>query len=434
MDSFTPPKGLTMLTNDLKSERLTYSSMQQNIKELTNQFRDLWYECDTALPDLGVSYTPSQQAAMEKDLKRLLDNLFGELRHPPQTDLERLSIQRRISTTIETFVKSSFGVEKDSINTIRTYGFAEIVSDFAGKARQFAPQITNEDIFQASRNVWSMNIMQALMGLPVQMTPSIFAYSMLYPLTDNYLDDQAITIETKKAFSRRFQQRLAGEEILPANAYERAICELVGMIENQFDRQRYAQVYNSLQAIHSAQTKSLNLLNKGASPYELDVLGICFEKGGTSVLADGCLVAGSLNPNQSEFMFFYGAFTQMMDDLEDVQQDLHNGLETIFSQTARNWPLDAVTNRTFHFGDRLLRALDGFAAPGAELLTDLLRRSFNPLLIASAGSSSRLYTRPYLHQIESYLPVRFAFLLDQRRRLERRHVSAISLIEAFAVH
>jgi len=420
-----------MLTENLKLVQLPDMPMPGIIDDLTNQFRTLWYECDTTLPNLGPAYTPREQQAMENDLKRLLDRLLSELKHTAQTDPERKLMQQRISSTIETFARSSFGLDEKTFNVIRTYGFADIAVDFAHKSRRFDPKMTDEDIFQASRNVWSMNFMQALMGLPVQMTPSIFAYSMLYPLTDNYLDDPAISIETKKTFNRLFQQRLAGKEIQLANAYERTISSLVEMIEDQFERPRYTQVFDSLQAIHLAQAKSLNLLHKDASPYEMDILGICFEKGGTSVMADGCLVAGNLTPFQSEFMFFYGTFTQLMDDLEDVQQDLDNGLETVFSQTARHWPLDVVTNRTFHFANRLLQSLDSFAAPGTELFTDLLRRSFNPLLIAAAGSSSRLYTRTYLREIERHLPVRFAFLLDQRRRLERRHFSAISLVEAF---
>ena len=40
-------------------------------------------------------------------------------------------------------------------------------------------------------------------------------------------------------------------------------------------------------------------------------------------------------------MFYYGTFTQLIDDLEDVQIDLQKGLNTIYSQTARHWPLDA---------------------------------------------------------------------------------------------
>jgi hypothetical protein len=420
-----------MFTQNLKLVELPELSMPGIVDNLTNKFRDLWYECDTTLPDLGLSYSPREQEALEKDLKRLLDRLLSELKHHPQTDPERKLMQQRISATIETFARSSFGLEEKTINVIRSYGFADIAVDFAHQARQFDPKMTDEDIFQASRNVWSMNFMQALMGLPVQMTPSIFAYSMLYPLTDNYLDDPSISIETKNSFNRLFLKRLAGMEILPSNAYERAISDLVRKIEDQFERPRHTQVFESLQAIHLAQAKSLNLLHKGVSPYEIDVLGICFEKGGTSVLADGCLVAGSLTPAQSEFMFFYGTFTQLMDDLEDVLGDMKNGLETVFSQTARHWPLDAVTNRTFHFANRLLQAVDDFAAPGAELFTDLLRRSFNPLLIAAAGSSSQLYSRGYLRQIESHLPVRFAFLLDQRRQLERRRFSAISLVEAF---
>ena len=104
---------------------------------------------------------------------------------------------------------------------------------------------------------------------------------------------------TKLAFNHRFQRRLQGEDVRPANAYEATISQLVGMIESQWDRARYPQVYESLLAIHAAQARSLGLVAPGASPYELDVLGISFEKGGTSVLADGYLVAGWLTPEQA---------------------------------------------------------------------------------------------------------------------------------------
>ena len=127
-----------------------------------------------------------------------------------------------------------------------------------------------------------------------------------------------------------------------------------------------------------------------ASPYELDVLGLVFEKGGTAVLADGYLVAGSLTPFQQEFSFYYGAFTQLMDDLEDVQSDRQAGIMTVFSQTAGRWPLDAVTSRLIGFGNGLLDGMRRFQAPGLATLEEIMRKCITPLLIDSASRAGQL--------------------------------------------
>jgi hypothetical protein len=68
-------------------------------------------------------------------------------------------------------------------------GFLEATTAFARMARRFDPAITSAEIYQAARNVWTANFLQLLLGMPVRVTPAIFAYSMLYPYSDNYLDE-----------------------------------------------------------------------------------------------------------------------------------------------------------------------------------------------------------------------------------------------------
>jgi hypothetical protein len=85
-----------------------------------------------------------------------------------------------------------------------------------------------------------------------------------------------------------------------------------------------------------------------------------------------------------------------MDDQEDIQQDWESGQTTIFSQTARAWPLDAVTNRMFSLGHVVLDKMDCFDAPGLEDFRSLLRRAIDLLLVDAAGRHYRFYTRPYL--------------------------------------
>ena len=205
------------------------------------------------------------------------------------------------------------------------------------------------------------------------------------------------------------------------------------MIESQWDRSRYPLVYESLLAIHSAQARSLALVSPGASPYELDVLGGTFEKGGTSVLADGYLVAGWLTTEQAALMFGYGAFTQLVDDLEDAQQDLREGRMTLFSQTANHWPLDSVTNRVFHFGRLIFSDLSHFHSPATGPLKELMAVCLDPLLIDTIGRSGQFYSKEYLHEVEQHYPFRFAAMRKQREKMNRQKLTLGRMVEAFII-
>jgi hypothetical protein len=227
-------------------------------------------------------------------------------------------------------------------------------------AHRFDPNLSAEDIYQAGRNAWTANGLQWLLGMPVQNTPSVFAYSLLYPYTDNYLDDPDISASNKLAFNERFRQRLAGESVAPADAHEQVLFDLVAMIEKQYPRSMYQQVFESLLDIHRAQGRSLSLMRRSAAPGEVDVLGLSFEKGGNFVLADGYLVSGSLDGAQREYTYGPGIFAQLLDDVEDVELDSQAGRLTLYSQPAGHWPLDALANRTIHFGRKVLMKLNIF--------------------------------------------------------------------------
>src|SRR5690554_6629817 len=100
-----------------------------------------------------------------------------------------------------------------------------------------------------------------MMGISLEITPSVFAYSMIYPYSDNLLDDPNISGAEKQEFSRRFNRRLHGEKVESESETESQLFRLVGMIEDQFPRNEFPKVYESLYAIQQGQTHSLNLIN-----------------------------------------------------------------------------------------------------------------------------------------------------------------------------
>ena len=407
----------------------TAPSMEGIVNGLMDEFTEQWWACDTDFPDLGPAYTPAQQRQREKDLERYLDELYAQLRRKPLNSETAEERQERFESLVVHIFMSALGLEKRHLDAVIGYGFKDAIANFAEMARTFDDQISDEDIYQAARNATSMNLMQVLLGIPMEVTPAVFAFSMLYPYTDNYLDDPAIPASAKKRFNTWFRSRIENQQTNPANQYESKISDLIELIENQYERARYPLVYDSLISIHEAQSLSIELMRGKASPYELDVLHTSLLKGGTSALADGYLVAGDLTPDQRRFMFYYGAFTQLMDDLEDVHGDREAGILTIFSQTAGRWPLDRITNKTIHFGGKVIETLDEFTAPGLEPLKEMLAIVFSPILVDSASCAARYFSRPYLNTLQAHYPFRFSFLKKQRKRFQRQQQSLKLLLE-----
>ncbi len=404
---------------EIEEPPISSQPFDEMVSGLVARMRELWYGCEPTLPDLGPVYTLDEQIVRESKLGICLDRLGEELKRASLDRPDGQALQERLYPLAGDILKNTFNLEDRHVDSLTSYGFTESIEEFVRQARRFDPQISAEDIYQAGRNAWTMSFLQFLFGIPLQMTPSILAFSLLYPYSDNILDDPGIPPAVKREFSRRFEKRLEGTRVQPASPVEGKIFDLVGLIEGQFDRQHHPEVYASLMAIYRAQLKSLRLQLPAASPYELDVPGLVFEKGGTAVLADGYLVAGSLTPFQRLFTFYYGAFTQFMDDLEDVETDRRDGILTVFSQTARRWPLDAVTARLIAFGNGLLDVLSQFEVPGLEPLAEIMRKCITPLLIDSAGRVGHLYSRPFLAELERHSPYRFSRLKKVRRRLER---------------
>jgi hypothetical protein len=388
------------------------------LNKLSLQSARTWWGCQKVnLPLSGRSYTSSEQAANEEILSRRIDVLAVEVESIRQTRPGLSGAFARLVDCTGDLVELVYGLERRLIETLQASGMVEATEEFVRQARQYDPDLSPESIYQAARNVWSMNLLQLQMELPVEVTPSVFAYSLLYPYTDNFLDDPNTSPEEKDAFNERFRQRLAGKDSVPVGRNETIIFDLVSMIEGQYPRSSSPQVYASLLAIHYAQSRSLHLLKRSASPYEVDVLGICFEKGGASVLADGYLLAGALSPEQQLLLFQYGAFTQLVDDLQDVTEDRENGLMTVFSTTAGRWPLDGLTDRTLCFGYEILDAIGKATSSGFRPFVELMTASLLPLVAETVFLAQAHYSLTYLDRLQEFFPVRRDFLEEQRQRL-----------------
>jgi hypothetical protein len=343
---------------------------------------------------------------------------------------DREALRERLLEKIKPFIGRTLGLEEGQLQLVLHRRFIDVAAQFASEAHRYDPSLTDADIYQASRNVMSMNFMQLLLGLPVELTPAVFAYSLLYPYSDNILDNPRVTPAQKRSFGEWFLSVLKGETPPIQTKQEQCIREMISLVERQFPRIEYPSVFECMLGIHDAQTRSQGLLRSAASPYEADVLGLSFEKGGASVLGDGYLVAGELTDWQRRFMFGYGCFTQLMDDVEDIGSDMKAGIATVFTQSAGRWLLDGMTNRLFHFGEGVFAQMERFPGEDAALLRSLVWDCIQPALIGSLIRSHRYYSRGYLARLQDHFPFHFRSLDRQEKKMKRNSFSIVRLVEA----
>jgi hypothetical protein len=380
---------------------------------------ELWHESAAASTRNARRYSHREQEEHEKAYDEALNAVEADLQWVPGSEAERLGTHERIVASFAQFSARALDLNGEAIELL-TREFLPIGTDLARWARRFDPGLSMDSIVQASRNAWTACGLQPLLGARVTLSPSILGYSLLYPYSDNYLDDGEVPAEKKLRFSRRFRCRLLGEKLPAEDDRESAMWTLIVLIEMQYPRGRFPQVFDCLLAIHQAQERSIGQIHSRYPGDEGEVLRVSCGKGGSSVLADACLAHGSLGRQESEFAFQWGVLLQLGDDLQDVRDDMRRGSTTLFSRAAAaGKQLDELTVQLLNFGQSVGRRMEELPH-GTPTLKNLLRISWGSLIIKAVADSHEFFSAGFLQEAERCSPFRFDFLRVRRDRLASR--------------
>ena len=389
-----------------------------------------WESCGRGVRAAGPRFSPGEQQQKENAYDEALDKVEHEAKYARRGNRYRAEAQRRVMAVFPKFATVALGLEDEAVHML-TDGFLPIGTQFAQWATRFDPELPMMDVVQACRNAWTVCGMQPLVGDRMEMTPAIVGYSLLYPYSDNYLDDVRTPNKQKLEFSARFRDRLCGLEIAPRDRHEAAVWAMVALIERQYTRRKYPRVYECLLAIHQAQENSIAQSKRGRRLSEVELLRLSCAKGGTSVLADACLSHGSLTDEEARFAFNWGVLLQLGDDLQDVQEDLKQGSSTLFSRSVgEGIPLYSLVRQLLAFSVRVADQVDALPH-GDAALKRLLRMSWRSLILMAVARSYRFFTSEFLAEVEPESPFRFGFLRARNKRLSGRQGLYRVLFESF---
>ena len=379
------------------------------VEKLLEQTLNIWKDCPNSFPVFNRKYSWMQKRKNESELDKFIESLSVDSCNNNYIPGETTNLEKYF-LPIKNFLVKRLDFCEEGVSLLFSNKFLSVTSKFIKAVKEFDGNISSAEIFQACRNVWTMNWIQMLFGLKVELTPSVFAYSMLYPYTDNFLDSPDIPDERKKVFNQRLMERLCGNQIEPIEKIESVVYQLLDMIETEFPRYDYPAVFNSLITIHEAQIKSLQLADKDVLLSHEDRLKISLEKGGTSVLADGYLVAGDLSDAQKLFLFSYGGYLQLVDDLQDVNDDSLFGVKTYFTAKISTENLDVITNHICHFGRKIILLLKALEPEQIDIITSLMDRTNDLLIIDAVALCPGCYGRRYLKSIAKHSVFNNTFL------------------------
>ncbi|NMS89865.1 flagellar protein FliS [Clostridioides difficile] len=377
-----------------------------------------WNNSSVELSENIERYSKDSQKKSEKELDKWIDTLSTHLKkYPSDFVLKKMWIKKGEIFLQNTLEKDNiFKLEKMDIEDRKK--FLGITKQFIRDARKFDNDLPIGDIMQAMRNVWISNALQLSFGKEVYYSKANFAYSMLYPYTDNYLDNTSINEADKVLFNRWLEKKLLGEQIKPSNYHESKVSQMIDYIESVYSRAKFKEVYESLLLIFESQVKSLRQQDRKCNLCKGELLSISIEKGGSSVLVDGYLISGLMTNEEIEFCIGYGFLLQVSDDLQDIKEDLKSNHKTVMTETIKNGTLDEITNKLINF---TIELIDGFKINNKnESVMAMIKNDCLMLILFSVVYNSEFFSREYIEKIENFIPYTISYSLEIKEKMKEK--------------
>lgn len=366
----------------------------------------LWNETEDGFPDWIKEISEEQRKANEVFLEEKLKQVKLYWNKFPNKEKENKLWKKKGKQWIGKLLNEENILRLEKLDSDMKESLIAKMQYFLVQTRKFDKELCLEDIGQAMRNFCICIIFGEMEKGKIGYEKAAWAYSLLYPYTDNLIDSTEIKEEKKKEFHKWLYQRLLGDKVKREEDIESRVSDLIEKIEEVYERESYKEVYQSILWIYRAQVESLKQQNIDITLTEKEVFDISMQKGGSSVLVDGFLINGKLSEREIQFYLEFGFLLQLADDLQDISEDLENCHHTLYYDWIKEGNLDRKLNKILQFLNSVIKRAE---IKQKEIETMILENSI-ALLIISALQSSDYFSSAYLKQIEKYLPVSYTFL------------------------
>ncbi len=280
------------------------------------------------------------------------------------------------------------------------------IKEFINRVRTDAPALSFEDMGQAVRNYTVYLMFKEIHQDTSDFSRACYGYSMLYPFTDNYIDNTACTKEEKARYNSLIRDYLKGEAAASTSEHDDKTLYFLSAAKESCKEEAPCPVTELLLMMLDAQEKSLEQQSKDNSLDYEKRLFISLYKGGISVLIDRFFVKERITEEDMIFYLGFGFFLQLADDLQDIREDSEKGHQTLFTINTHPAEEEKTVNKLLFFVTDLCNS---FPTDNKSFLEFVLMNCYQLILMGVQGSRE-YFSKEYVTHMEQCFPVTFSFL------------------------
>lgn len=283
---------------------------------------------------------------------------------------------------------------------------------FLKRTKEFDSNLSVAQIWQALRNYYIYGMITAMVCEKQTFHEAIMSFSLLYPYTDNYIDNPDISEKEKKAFNHMIYKTLCGEDISVTDDLQQKTKQCLISCLNYRNGSKFQEASELLLLMLDAQAESTEFMGTLSESDKIDwdkVLNMLAYKGGMSVLIDYFYSVPDMKENAIIFYLQFGLILQLADDIQDIQEDRESDMKTLYSQVDNVWQREQNLFRLMRF------TMDVFQQYNSE--NEQIRRFMlrNCMLLYEFAvlRSEEFFSEKLINEMEPYLP----FHKDYARKL-----------------
>ncbi len=385
----------------------------------TQEIKAVWETQPDCFPDflaenadLFPHITPAQKKENEALVQEFSQKMQKKLRQKPKDKAAQDALEQELEADLMELL------EKEKILSLYNWmdrqqleAFKREAKHFTNSVRAFDESLRPAQIWQTLRNYFIYAMILDMQGKEQHAGDPILAYSLLYPYTDNYIDDARITRQDKERYNRMIASKLRDEAVTPHNALEEKTCRLLDMILTAYEGSARKKIMETLLELLEAQNNSIRQQKTPLT--EAQILEISIRKGSTSVLADYLFAATDWREYEENFYLKFGFLLQLVDDLQDIEEDRNAGSQTLMTGAESRQRLEQYTNRLLWFSWHVIR---DFEPVNPELKGFVLKHCVEISLL-TAAANQQFFSREYLRALETYLPFSLDFLKKMKKQM-----------------
>ncbi len=391
-----------------------------------HDIRKLWEQSLESFPDFLSPVSESKRSHNEAFLSSEIKTFQKLLKSYQNPFMPKSIWQRKWNKMMHTMLYQNPVLEISSTFSSDTLNdMQREFCHFFQTASSFDETMELEEIGQAARNYLVYDVFTEIHELSHTMTPAIFGYSMLYPYSDNYIDDPKLSYETKASYNQMIAKRIMGEPIETNDLHWKKTCELLDDVTEFYEGEEKEDIRNGLLLMLDAQQLSLSQTKNTDTPFlsPEEIYKISSYKGGISVLLDRFYVPQTITNQDFLFYLAYGFFLQLADDLQDITEDKNTMRQTLFTyisfaSVSKENELEhnqKMLNKIMHY---LHNIMSSYPIWNPVLKEFIETNCYLLLMFSALLLSNENFSEDYLKQFEPYLPISVSFVEKMQKSLE----------------